>query len=199
MIYCHFFCHIHLIIQIWFTNIFLSFNFLNLGSKWLQYIERHDSVQTDPLVRIFPRLVKCNFHKFGFSGTLEVKEALCFLPLNIVNEKMFIILWFWFLILFVFSLLYILHDFCFFVSPTTRLLRLQNSAPQVNPDFLLKVSQNVYYSFVLELIAVNMKPSHFNQLITYLIKYHFDKDLNHLNRSVFCLALSNGIFKSTSR
>ena len=30
---------------------------------------------------------KCSFHKYGVSGTIEVHDALCVLPLNIINEK----------------------------------------------------------------------------------------------------------------
>ena len=45
------------------------------------------------------RLTKCTFHKFGTSGELEKHDALCILPLNIFNEKIYIFLWFWMLIL----------------------------------------------------------------------------------------------------
>ena len=30
---------------------------------------------------------KCSFHKYGPSGTIEAYDALCVLPLNIINEK----------------------------------------------------------------------------------------------------------------
>ena len=46
---------------------------------------------------IFFRLTKCTFHKFGTSGELEKHDALCILPLNIFNEKIYIFLWFWML------------------------------------------------------------------------------------------------------
>ena len=45
----------------------------------------------------FFRLTKCTFHKFGSSGELEKHDALCILPLNIFNEKIYIFLWFWML------------------------------------------------------------------------------------------------------
>ena len=45
------------------------------------------------------RLTKCTFHKFGTSGELEKHDALCILPLNIFNEKIYIFLWFWMLAL----------------------------------------------------------------------------------------------------
>ena len=44
-------------------------------------------------------MTKCTFHKFGSSGDLEKHDALCILPLNIFNEKIYIFLWFWMLLL----------------------------------------------------------------------------------------------------
>ena len=49
----------------------------------------------DPMIYIFPRMTKCTFHKFGASGEVEKHDALCILPLNIVNEKIYIFIWFW--------------------------------------------------------------------------------------------------------
>ena len=43
-------------------------------------------------------MTKCEFHKFGSSGTVEKLDALCVLPLNIINEKIYVFLWFWFII-----------------------------------------------------------------------------------------------------
>lgn len=51
------------------------------------------------MIRIFPRVTKCRFYKYGPSANIETVDALCLLPLNIINEKIYIFLWFWFLIL----------------------------------------------------------------------------------------------------
>ena len=53
----------------------------------------------DPMIRIFPRVTKCRFYKYGPSANIELIDALCLLPLNIINEKIYIFLWFWFLFL----------------------------------------------------------------------------------------------------
>lgn len=49
-------------------------------------------------------MTKCNFHKYGPSGTIQTFDALCVMALNIVNEKIYTFLWFWFLILFILTL-----------------------------------------------------------------------------------------------
>ena len=46
------------------------------------------------MVYIFPRMTKCTFHKFGSSGEIEKHDAMCILPLNIVNEKIYIFIWY---------------------------------------------------------------------------------------------------------
>lgn len=51
------------------------------------------------MVYVFPRVTKCVFHKYGPSGSIQKHDSLCVLPLNIVNEKTYIFIWFWFVIL----------------------------------------------------------------------------------------------------
>lgn len=46
--------------------------------------------------RVFPKMTKCDFHKFGPSGTIQTHDAMCVMALNIINEKIYAVLWFWF-------------------------------------------------------------------------------------------------------
>ena len=67
---------------------------------------------------IFPKMTKCDFFTHSSVGQVDVSEmdkksdwsvmiwclpqkfdAMCLLPLNIVNEKVFLVLWFWFILL----------------------------------------------------------------------------------------------------
>ena len=45
------------------------------------------------------QVTKCTFNNYGPSGTVENKDGLCVLAMNIINEKIYIFLWFWFLTL----------------------------------------------------------------------------------------------------
>jgi hypothetical protein len=39
------------------------------------------------MTRVFPRMTKCIYKKFGASGTIQTHDALCILPINVINEK----------------------------------------------------------------------------------------------------------------
>jgi hypothetical protein len=39
------------------------------------------------MARVFPRMTKCIYKKFGASGTIQTHDALCILPINVINEK----------------------------------------------------------------------------------------------------------------
>lgn len=76
--------------------------------------------RSDPMVEIFPRITKCTFHKYGASGSIQKHDALCVLALNILNEKIYIFLWFWLLLLAVLSACAIIYSALVVMLPTTR-------------------------------------------------------------------------------
>ena len=86
----------------------------------IAFAERDQEDRLDPMIYVFPRMTKCTFHKFGASGEVEKHDALCILPLNIVNEKIYIFLWFWFALLATLSILVILYRIIIIVSPKMR-------------------------------------------------------------------------------
>ena len=104
----------------------------------LSFADRDQEDRIDPMVYIFPRspsltlhklpvvnsiktrLTKCTFHKFGSSGELEKHDALCILPINIFNEKIYIFLWFWMLILGALTALVVVYRFALCISSSLR-------------------------------------------------------------------------------
>ncbi|XP_059056514.1 innexin inx7-like [Achroia grisella] len=94
---------VHVVFQIWLINLFLNGEFIGLGPKVMNF---HDWDEiADPLEAVFPKVTKCLFHKYGPSGTIQQHDALCVMALNIVHEKIYVILWFWLLFLFIASVL----------------------------------------------------------------------------------------------
>lgn len=95
LISCEFLNVVNLIVQVLLTDRFLAGGFYCLGGA-----------NSNPklLDEVFPKVTKCTFHKYGPSGTLQSHDALCVLALNIINEKIFVFLWYWYIILFFVSI-----------------------------------------------------------------------------------------------
>ena len=84
---------------------FFEGTFLTYGIEVMNFAQRDQEDRMDPMVYIFPRMTKCIFHFFGRSGEIERHDAMCILPLNIINEKVYIFLWFWCIILILLTVL----------------------------------------------------------------------------------------------
>lgn len=94
--FCEILNLINVLAQIYITDLFLGGAFMGLGQQVAQ--TRFGEIM-DPLDIVFPKMTKCTFHKYGPSGTIQKHDALCVMALNIVNEKTYTFLWFWFIIL----------------------------------------------------------------------------------------------------
>jgi len=85
--------------QIYFTNRFLGYQFTTYGLDVLGQSEENLNTRDDAMNRVFPKIAKCTFHKYGPTGTIQNHDGLCVLPLNIINEKIYCFLWFWLIFL----------------------------------------------------------------------------------------------------
>lgn len=96
LILCEVFNLINLLVQIYATNVFLNGQFYSLGFK---FMEDDFTGPMDTLDEVFPKVTKCDFYKYGHSGSIQRHDALCVMALNIIHEKIFVILWFWYWIM----------------------------------------------------------------------------------------------------
>ncbi|EEZ97262.1 innexin inx7 [Tribolium castaneum] len=94
----------NVIVQIYITQKFLGGQFYTLGTKVV-------TVGPQILDEVFPKVTKCSFHTYGPSGSIQIHDALCIMALNIVNEKIFVFLWFWYILLFIASCLIVFWRF----------------------------------------------------------------------------------------
>ena len=53
---------------------------------------------------VFPRTTSCDYISYGSGGEWQKINTKCVMALNAVSEKVFVILWFWFLLLIVINL-----------------------------------------------------------------------------------------------
>ena len=120
--------------------------------------------RVDPLAVVFPKVAKCSFHKFGASGTVERHDGLCVLPLNIINEKIYIFLWFWFILLASITGMFLLYRLGVLFGAGIRTAMIQARSGRVSRDKIsdilnepgLNYFQQLGDFFLLYLIAKNM-------------------------------------------
>ena len=103
-----------------FIDSFLGGAFFTYGTEVVKFNGMNQENRQDPMIEIFPRVTKCTFHKFGASGTIQKLDALCVLALNILNEKIYIFLWFWFIILAALSGIALAYSMAVILLPSSR-------------------------------------------------------------------------------
>ncbi|KAG0728155.1 Innexin inx2 [Chionoecetes opilio] len=176
-----FFCEIlnfaNIIGQIYFTDRFLDYGFLNYGPRVSDYATTADLAGHDPKDEIFPKVAKCTFHMFGPSGTIMRHDALCVLPLNILNEKIFAFLWYWFVLVAVVSGLGLVYRLATFL-PTFRTWLLNGRSRLVAKEKINSISRRCYIGdwFILYLIAKNMDAFVYRDFIQELSESLADED-----------------------
>jgi len=106
--FCFFFCELLNILisvsQVFITNAFLNYQFMDYGYLVYQYYrlppeERQLSTSLNPMCEVFPKVATCNYIRYGRGGGQEIKNAICILGLNMINDKVFAIIWLWHCIL----------------------------------------------------------------------------------------------------
>ena len=53
----------------------------------------------NPMCEAFPRVASCTFYKYGSGGEVVGYQALCILALNIVIDKVYLVLWTWYVLI----------------------------------------------------------------------------------------------------
>ena len=65
---------------------YIGGEFRTYGLQVASMMEEDPEDRVDPISRVFPRVTKCIFNKFGPSGSVQRRDAMCVLPVNIINE-----------------------------------------------------------------------------------------------------------------
>jgi len=90
------------LIQFGLTNVFLHHRFAWYGPNVLFYYRLPEEEQREmknPMCDTFPRIASCDYWRWGSGGRQENINAICVLGLNMINDKVFLILWWWFFFL----------------------------------------------------------------------------------------------------
>jgi len=122
---CEFLNLINVVGQMYFVDRFLGYEFSTYGMDAIKFSEMEARDRADPMAVVFPKVTKCTFHKYGPSGTIQVHDGLCVLPLNIINEKIYVAMWLWFVVLSSITGLFLLYRLATIVGPGIRIALLQ--------------------------------------------------------------------------
>ncbi|KAK0089751.1 hypothetical protein PV325_005647 [Microctonus aethiopoides] len=163
---------INVLTQIYITDKFLAGAFIELGYTATEFEYNH---KMSPLDIVFPKVTKCTFHKYGPSGTIQNHDALCVMSLNVVNEKIFIFLWFWYIILAIITGLGLVWRLLTIVlharsKAFNRFIFSLACPGKYNPWNVLKVTHEYYYGdwLFLYYIAKNVDNYVFKELLEQL-------------------------------
>lgn len=166
-VFCEVLNFINVIIQMYLIDAFLGGAFSTYGLDVLRYTEMDQESRVDPMIAVFPRMTKCTFHRYGSSGDVQKHDALCILPLNIVNEKIYIFLWFWFVFLAIISGIILIYRLVIIFFPHLRYVTLRSRA-RLTDRYNLRIVMDVAKIgdwFLLYLLCKNMDGQHFRELM----------------------------------
>lgn len=163
---------VNVIAQILLTDAFLGNMFTTFGTDVLNHHQQDPELRNDPMIWVFPRITKCSFHLYGSSGDVMKHDALCLLAQNIINEKIYIFLWFWWVLLAVLTGIELIYRLITIVLPKAREVILRYRAGMADRRMLEAVTKRVSTSdwFVLDLLCKNMNPVHYRTFINELAK-----------------------------
>ncbi|XP_068155269.1 innexin inx6 [Drosophila tropicalis] len=120
--------------------------------------------------RVFPKVAKCEMFVYGPSGTPNVLDILCVLPLNILNEKIFAVLYVWFLFIAMLAGINILYRLLLICCSELRLQLLRTHLRGMPKQHVRQVLAKCGYGdwFVLMNVGINVNPTLFRELLDQL-------------------------------
>lgn len=166
-VFCEVLNFINVVSQMYIVDAFLGGAFSSYGLDVIRYSETDQENRIDPMIRIFPRMTKCTFHRYGSSGDVQKHDALCILPLNIINEKIYIFLWFWFVIIAIVSGIILIYRMAIIFFPHLRYRALRSRARFTDRYHLSLILDNGRIGdwFLLYLLCKNVDPMNFRELM----------------------------------
>nr|CAI5834937.1 unnamed protein product [Callosobruchus analis] len=159
--FCEILNFVHVVAQIYFMDWFITGNFISYGIS-------HASYSTvNPMNVVFPKIAKCTYHKFGYSGSEVNIDALCVLPLNVLNEKLFLVLWYWLFFLLTASFFAVMYRALFLFSHKVRVYLLRAQTRNLDHKKAEIIVDNLSYGdfFLMYKIGKNINPIIYREFV----------------------------------
>lgn len=165
--FCEFLNLAVVVSMLFFTDTFLGGEFLTYGSSIIEIASLDPENRTDPMSLVFPKMAKCTFKSFGASGTIQVKDVMCLIATNIINEKIYLFLWVWLVLLTAITAVWSLYRLLTIVVPFLRTFILRMYVKQGFTSHVTEVMQHASLSdwYLLVSLGRNMEESVFSEFV----------------------------------
>ncbi|CAL8077216.1 unnamed protein product [Orchesella dallaii] len=165
--FCEALCCANIFLQMYFMNWFFNGDFITYGLRVLSLSDLDQEDRYDHMVYVFPSVTKCLFRKFGPSGSIEQHDAMCILPLNIVNEKTYIFIWCWFVILGILTAFLVVYRAAFLLVPIMRPAVMYKSNKMVSKEAIELLSHQLSLGdwWVIYMLGCNIDPQIYKEVI----------------------------------
>lgn len=175
--FCEVLSFVNVVAQMFLLDTFFEGEFMRYGLNVLEFTQLDQDNRIDPMIRIFPRVTKCKFYKYGPSANIETIDALCLLPLNIINEKIYIFLWFWFVSLAILTFIMLLFGLVIIASPSIRIymLNLRFGISQSSHLNMIVKKSTIGDWFLLYLLGKNMDSYILKDIVAELAQRYMTK------------------------
>jgi len=164
---CQLLAGLMLCLNFYLTDLFLDGRFKTYGYKVLKYYFT-DVLMANPMCMLFPTKVSCPIKTGGTGGNLNLEDTFCILSQNIINEKIYLVLWFWFYALIGLLAFQVVLEIIILVSPFARQLLITSLDKEL---FLTPANQNFLSTctigdwFVLYQISKNNHQEYFFEFL----------------------------------
>merc|ERR1719219_601084 len=142
-------------------------------------LDNQNQTETNPYCKVFPLVASCTLSKGGTAGgTTDVTE-ICILSQNIINQKIYLVLWFWmtFLMVIVAPICIIYRIVTIFFDPIRSFLLMAqtgNITKEKTRDSIREIVSKCHLGdwFVLYQLSRNVNMYFFRSFIKVLGKPH---------------------------
>jgi len=141
--------------------------------------EEEQQEHKNPMCDTFPRIASCNYWRWGSGGLQENINAICVLSLNMINDKVFLILWWWFFLISVVGALRLIYRIIQTRSPYLRyqLINMRMNRYFKRSSKIVRIEAFVSQCklgdwFVLYQLSKNLNRPFFMDFLTHLSIHH---------------------------
>ncbi|KAF2347054.1 Innexin [Trinorchestia longiramus] len=130
-----------------------------INQAYISGLRKH--ARTPPM-----QITKCTWNKFGPTGSIQSFDSLCVMPLNIANEKTYVMLWLVYIITTVIVVIVVLWHFALIVSRKLRNFYIMVRLRRESTKTLYKEIENkLNYGdwFIIKHLSSKMLTKYFDQ------------------------------------